>query len=314
MTSKRKSFFASLIMVIIAMIWGGSFVAQSKGGEIAGPFGFGFVRFMIAGFAVLPVIFIRDKKAKNNDNSTKLDNKILLKAGCICGVFLAGTSAFQQLGMFYGTVPGKAGFLTSCYIVFVPIIGLVLFKKKSAWNVWLAVVIALVGLYLLCLKEGFTAQFSDGIVLMCSVMIASRILAIDRFKDKVDIIKLACVQFFSASIILGALACIIEIPKLGFVNWINKINCKDVWVALVYAGLLAGAIAFTLQNLVQKYIKPTIASLLMSLESVFSVLAGWIVLGDVLGARELIGCAVIFMALVIAEVKFEKEQKVEICE
>lgn len=314
MTSKRKSFFASLIMVIIAMIWGGSFVAQSKGGEIAGPFGFGFVRFMIAGIAVLPVIFIRSKKAENKVIRTKAEKLTQLKSGVVCGVFLTGTSAFQQLGMYYGTVPGKAGFLTSCYIVFVPIISLVLFKKKSALNVWIAVCIALVGLYLLCIKEGFSAQLSDGIVLMCSVMIASRILAVDRYKDKVDIIKMACIQFFTASIILGILACIFEIPKLGIAQWWNTINCKDVWVALVYAGLLAGAMAFTLQNVVQKYIKPTIASLLMSLESVFSVLAGWIVLGDVLGARELIGCAVIFVALVIAELKFENKQKVEICE
>lgn len=312
MTAKTKSVLASLIMVAIAMIWGGSFVAQSKGGEIAGPFGFGFVRFMIAGLAVLPVIFVKDKK-ENKPKMAKDDKTNLLKGGVICGVFLAGTSAFQQLGMFYGTVPGKAGFLTSCYIVFVPIISLVLFKKKSDWNVWLAVVISLVGLYLLCLKEGFSAQLSDGIVLMCSVMIASRILAVDRYKDKVDIIKLACVQFFSASIILGVLACIFEIPKLGLVGWWNTINCKEVWTSLMYAGLLAGAMAFTLQNLVQKYIKPTIASLLMSLESVFSVLAGWIVLGDMLGARELVGCAVIFVALVIAELKFNKKEKV-VCE
>lgn len=310
MTTKTKSIISSIIMVVIAMIWGGSFVAQSEGGEIAGPFGFGFIRFMIAGFAVLPVIFVRNKK-ENRVKPTKKEKSDLVKAGVICGVFLTGTSAFQQLGMFYGTVPGKAGFLTSCYIVFVPILSLVLFRKKSEWNVWLAVVIALAGLYLLCLKDGFSAQLSDGIVLMCSVMIASRILTVDRYKDKVDIIKMACIQFFTASIILGVLACIFEIPKLGLVTWWNTINCKAVWVALFYAGLLAGAIAFTLQNVVQQYIKPTIASLLMSLESVFSVLAGWLILGDMLGARELVGCAVIFVALVIAELKFGKK-KVEV--
>lgn len=311
MNSKGKSIMASLIMVLIAMIWGGSFVAQSKGGEIAGPFGFGFVRFMIAGIAVLPVVFVSGKKNKEANASLKTSD--LIKAGVICGVFLTGTSAFQQLGMFYGTVPGKAGFLTSCYIIFVPIISLLLFRKKSEWNVWLAVIIALTGLYMLCVKDGFSVQASDGIVLMCSVMIASRILTIDKFMGKVDIIKLACVQFFTASFLLGVLTCIFEIPKLGVSAWWSTINCKDVWMALIYAGLLAGAMAFTLQNVVQKYIKPTIASLLMSLESVFSVLAGWAILGDNLSIKEIFGCVIIFGALVLAQLQFDKKSE-KICE
>lgn len=307
MTAKGKSIMASIIMVLIAMIWGGSFVAQSSGGEIAGPFGFGFVRFLIAGIAVLPVVFVSSKK-NNKEKSTSYKTSDLIKAGVICGVFLTGTSAFQQLGMFYGTVPGKAGFLTSCYIVFVPIISLLIFRKNSKWNVWIAVIVALIGLYMLCVKDGFSVQASDGIVLMCSVMIASRILTIDRFMDRVDIIKLACVQFFTASAFLGILTCIFEIPKQGIAAWWSTINCKEVWVALIYAGLLAGAMAFTLQNVVQKYIKPTIASLLMSLESVFSVLAGWLILGDNLSVKEILGCAIIFGALVLAQVQFEKKK------
>lgn len=299
----KKKIISSFILIFIAVLWGGSFVAQSKGGDITGPFTFGFLRFLIAGIAILPVIKISDISDKS-ENVNKQDKRVLLKGGIICGFFLAGTAVFQQLGLFLGTPSGKAGFLTSCYIIFVPLIGLLIFKIKCEFNVWIAVGAAIIGLYLLCIKNGFSMQTSDLLVIVCSIMNASRIHAVDRFMNRVSTVKLACVQFFTASIILAVLTLIFEIDHSygGVVKWWATVNQQAVWGALLYAGVLAGAVAFTLQIVAQKDVNPTVSALLMSLESVFSVLAGWLILGDRLSARELIGCAVIFVALVIAQI------------
>lgn len=181
---------------MISVAWGGSFVAQSKGGDLVGPFTFGFFRFLVAGIAILPIVAFLDSREKKSDKP-KPDYSIkeLIRDGFVCGFFLAGTSAFQQLGLFAGTPSGKAGFLTSCNVIFVPIICL-FFKDKIKWNVWLSIVVTVCGLYLLCVNDGFGVQMSDVLVLICSVMNAARIIAVDRFKHKTDIIKLACVQFF----------------------------------------------------------------------------------------------------------------------
>lgn len=302
---KKKNIISSLVLVFIAMLWGGSFVAQSSGGSIIGPFSFGFIRFFIAGVAILPVAkLIDDKSAKKSPSQ---DKKALIKGGLLCGVFLASTSLFQQLGMFMGTPSGKAGFLTACYIVVVPIIGL-FFKKKCDFNVWIAVALTLIGLYMLCIKNGFNMQISDLVVILCSIGIASRIQIIDRINDRVTPARLACIQFFTASLILGVITAIFEIEHSpsGLAQWWQTVNQWAVWSSLLYTGVLAGTVAFTLQIVAQKNVNPTIASLLMSLESVFSVLAGWMILGDKLSAKELLGCGVIFIALVIAQLPIKQ--------
>lgn len=303
----KKRIIGTFLLVLTGVIWGGSFVAQSQGGDAIGPFSFCCIRFIIAALAMLPVIKILDKTTKTIVPKTSDDKKLLLKAGVTCGVFLAGTSIFQQLGMFFGTSSGKAGFLTACYIIFVPIIGLFI-KKKCDFNVWLAIIIALVGLYLLCIKDGFSIQTSDCLVLVCSFMCASRIMATDKYVNKVDVARLSCMQFITASIISGVLMFFFEMHHSisGIVEWSKAFNGTGVWIALIYAGAFAGAVAFTLQIAGQKDVNPTIASLLMSLESVFSVLFGWMILGDKLSAKELIGCAIIFVALVIAQIPFNE--------
>lgn len=304
----KKRIIDSFLLVLTAVIWGGSFVAQSQGGDAIGPFSFCCLRFAIASLAMVPVILLLDKRNGGiNAPKTKADKKLLVKAGISCGVFLTGTSAFQQIGMYFGTPSGKAGFLTACYIIFVPIIGLFL-KKKCELNVWLAIIIALIGLYMLCIKDGFSIQMSDCLVLVCSFMCASRILATDKYVNRVDTARLACLQFTTASIISGVLMFFIEMKHSisGIVEWSRAFSSTGVWVALVYAGAFAGAVAFTLQIVGQKHVKPTIASLLMSLESVFSVLFGWLILGDKLNAKELIGCGIIFVALVLAQIPFKE--------
>lgn len=304
----RKKLVGTLLLLLTAVIWGGSFVAQSSGGNAIGPFSFSCLRFTIATIAMLPVIALLDKK--NNGAiipKSSADIKLLFRAGISCGVFLTGTSVFQQLGMFMGTSSGKAGFLTACYIAFVPVISL-FFKKMPRLNVWLSVGITLCGLYLLCVKENFGVQLSDLLVLICAFMCASRIMAVDRFVNRVDTARLACVQFATAAILSGILMFFFDMHASadGIIEWCKSLASTGVWVSLLYAGVLAGAVAFTLQIVGQRDLSPTVASLLMSLESAFSVIAGWLILGDKLSAKELLGCAVIFAALVISQLPNRK--------
>lgn len=301
---KSKKIISSFLLILISVAWGGSFVAQSKGGDLVGPFTFGFFRFLVAGVAILPIIAFLDSRDKKNDKpKPDYSTKELIRDGFVCGFFLAGTSAFQQLGLFAGTPSGKAGFLTSCNVIFVPIICL-FFKDKIKWNVWLSIVVTVCGLYLLCVNDGFSVQMSDMLVLICSVMNAARIIAVDRFKHKTDIIKLACVQFFSASLFLTVPMAISEMRN--FSQWCASINQSALWMSLLYAGVIAGTFAFTVQNVAQKYVDPTVSSLLMSTESVFAVLAGWLIMGDKLTVKELLGCAIIFVALIIAQLPNKK--------
>lgn len=309
MSMNKKKVIGTVLLLFTAIIWGGSFVAQSSGGNAIGPFSFSCLRFLIATTAMLPVIKLLDKKSSNAIvPRSKDEKKLLFKAGITCGVFLTGTSVFQQLGMYMGTSSGKAGFLTACYIVFVPIISL-FFRKKAQLNVWLSVVITLVGLYMLCVNEGFSVMPSDLLVLVCAFMCASRIMAVDRYVGRVDTARLACVQFATASALSGILMFFFDMKASvsGIIEWSNSLNSTGVWVSLLYAGALAGAVAFTLQIVGQRDLNPTVASLLMSLESAFSVLAGWLILGDKLSTRELIGCAVIFVALVISQLPEKKK-------
>lgn len=308
---KSKQIFSSFLLILISLAWGVSFVFQTKGGQLVGPFTFGIFRFLTAGITILPVVAFLDLKGKKSGSfQTEYSTRELIKDGFVCGFFLACTSAFQQLGLFAGTPSGKAGFLTSCNVIFVPIIGL-FFKDRVKWNVWLSIVITVGGLYLLCVNDGFSVQLSDVFVLVCSVMNAARIVAVDRFKNKTDIIKLACVQFFSASLFLIIPAAVSEMKD--FSQWLTNLNQSTLWLSLLYAGVIGGSFAFTVQNVAQKNVDPTLSSLFMSTESVFAVLAGWLLMGDRLSVKELFGCATIFVALVIAQLpaKQTKTESVE---
>lgn len=295
---RLKKIVSSLLLVIISAAWGGSFVAQTKGGNIVGPFSFGFLRFLVAGIAILPLINLIDKKSIITQVKVTRRKKDLVSGGLLCGLFLAGTSAFQQLGLAMGTSSGKAGFLTSCNVIFVALIGL-LFNEKVRANVWLGVCITVFGLYFLCINGDFNVMFSDLLVLICSVMNAARIIAVDRYMNKADTAKLACVQFFSASAILAVLAALFEIDSLS--SWWHTVNQSTVWLSVLYAGVIAGAFAFTVQIVAQKNVNATVSSILMSTESVFSVIAGCLIMHEVLTFREIIGCVAIFIAIIIAQ-------------
>lgn len=275
----------SLLLLLTAFIWGAAFVAQSVGGEAVGCFTFNGVRSLIGALVLLPVIWLMDAKKKE-------DQKTLITGGICCGVMLCIASNFQQFGISFTTV-GKAGFITAMYILIVPILGLFM-KKKPGLQVWLGVVLAMMGLYLLCMtSESFSLSKGDFLVLICAGFFSLHILIIDYFSPKVDGVRMSCIQFLVCGILSMVMAFIFETPEVSVI--------LSGWLPILYAGVLSCGVAYTLQIVGQKNIDPTVASLILSLESVFSVLAGWLILNQTLSLRELSGCVLMFLAIILAQ-------------
>lgn len=296
-----------LLLTLTALIWGVAFVAQTTGGDAIGPFSFNGIRSFMGAAVLIPVIKVLDSKGlSKNRPVSKEDKKILWKAGMMCGCFLFLGSTLQQISLFMGTPTGKAGFLTTCYVIIVPILGLFL-KKKCGFNVWIAVVITVFGLYLLCMNGSFALAITDIILLLCALAFSLQIMTIDHFACKVDPVRLSSIQFLTTGIISIAPIIFYDILKVagGIKPWLSGFNRGDTWISLLYAGILSCGVAYTLQIVGQIGFNPIIASILMSLESVFSVLAGWVILGQQLSTRELFGCALVFIAVVIAQIPLE---------
>lgn len=302
-----------LLLLLTATIWGIAFVAQSVGMEYIGPFTFNAVRCTIGGVVLIPVIFFSDwlekkdeQKLEKKDEKKKegqaaagqetgmqrKEQKTLLAGGLSCGILFCLASNFQQIGIMYTSV-GKAGFITACYIVIVPLLG-IFFKKACSPAVWGAVVLALIGLYLLCMeKGGFSISRGDFLVFICAVLFSLHILAIDHFSPLVNGVKLSCIQFFVCGILSAAAMLITEKPVLS--------EIFAAWMPILYAGVMSCGVAYTLQILGQRGMNPTLSSLILSLESSISVLAGWLILGQKLSGRQLLGCAVMFGAILLAQ-------------
>ncbi len=285
------------VLLLTAFIWGTAFVAQSVGMDYLEPFTFNGVRCLIGAIALLPCIWFfnrgKEKENKVNDENAKRD---LIKGGIACGILLFAASSLQQIGLVY-TAAGKAGFITAFYIVLVPVFGIFL-HKKIGWKVWTAVAIALAGLYFLCITEAFTIGVGDIYVLLCALIFSVHILVVDHYAPKVDGVKLSCIQFLVAGIVSIPFMLILESPKMG--------NMLTSWFPLIYAGVFSCGIAYTLQILGQKNVNPAVASLILSLESCFSVLSGWVILGERLSARETIGCIMMFVAIILAQIPDKK--------
>lgn len=280
----------SLLLLLTAFIWGAAFVAQSVGGEAVGCFTFNGVRSLIGALVLLPVIWLMDAKKKE-------DQKTLITGGICCGVMLCIASNFQQFGISFTTV-GKAGFITAMYILIVPILGLFM-KKKPGLQVWLGVVLAMMGLYLLCMtSESFSLSKGDFLVLICAGFFSLHILIIDYFSPKVDGVRMSCIQFLVCGILSMVMAFIFETPEFSAI--------LSGWLPILYAGVLSCGVAYTLQIVGQKNMDPTVASLILSLESVFSVLAGWLILNQTLSLRELSGCVLMFLAIILAQLPQKK--------
>ncbi len=284
-------------MVLTAFIWGTAFVAQSVGMDYLEPFTFNGVRSIIGGAALLPcIVFLQRFNGKGGKKQG--GEKELIVGGIACGLLLFAASSLQQIGIQY-TTAGKAGFITAFYIVIVPVLGIFL-KKKTGWKVWMAVVIALAGLYFLCMTEKFTVGKGDILIFVCALVFSIHILVIDYFSPKVDGVKMSCIQFFVCGIASLPFMFLLETPRVGAM--------LDGWMPLLYAGVLSCGVGYTLQIIGQKNVNPAIASLILSLESCFSVLAGWIVLGERLSIRESIGCVLMFTAIILAQLP-EKRTK-----
>ena len=284
----------SLMLLLAATIWGVAFVAQSIGMEYVGAFTFNSVRSLIGAAVLLPVIWLFNRNRSDSVQTAeekKASSKILITGGICCGILLCLATNFQQFGIKYTTV-GKAGFITACYIVIVPILGIVL-KKKCSPFIWAAVLLALCGLYLLCIKDGFSIGKGDILVLICAFLFSLHILTIDYFSPKTDGVKLSCIQVLVSGILSGIPALILEDPSLS--------SILTAWLPILYAGALSSGVAYTLQIIGQKDMNPTVASLILSLDSCISVLAGWLILGQKLSSRELFGCLIMFGAIILAQ-------------
>lgn len=307
-------------MLTTAVVWGVAFVAQSVGMDYVGPFTFNFARCILGALVLAPCMFLLDKlngKKKNpvlseseeenrekakrgqiektsemQENGTgQQTKKPLLPGGICCGTALFVASNLQQFGIQYTSV-GKAGFITAMYIVLVPVFGIFL-KKRAGLRVWCGVALAVAGLYLLCMTDGISVNFGDVLLLLCAFVFAVHILIIDYFSPKVDGVRMSCIQFLVCGLLSGA--------GMLLTEQVDVSAMLQAWLPVTYAGVMSCAVGYTLQIIGQKGMNPTVASLILSLESVVSVLAGWILLGQGLSPREIGGCVLMFAAIILAQ-------------
>ena len=294
MTNQTKN---SMLLMLCALIWGTAFVAQSAGSGM-GAFSFLAGRSWMAVLVLLPTVKAFDalhhRQGKPDGKpKTAAERKLLLKAGLMCGTLLFLASAAQQLGITLDPSTAKAGFLTAMYVVLVPVFGLFLGRRGSA-RLWLSMVIAVGGLYLLCMKNGFGGiEASDWILLSCAVLFSFQIMTVDHFAPQVDGVRLSLLQFFVVAVESTAAALLFENPTLA--------EFGANWLPLAYCGVMSSGVAYTLQILGQRDLNPAVASLIMCLESVFSALGGWLLLHQNLSIRESTGCVLLFAAVVLAQ-------------
>lgn len=294
---KHTDFKNLLLLLLTAMIWGAAFVAQSAGMDYVGPFTFLFSRSILGGIFLLPCIRLLDRlkgtEHLSADNATRhVGNKNMLLIGGICsGIVLMIASSLQQIGILYTSV-GKAGFLTAMYVIIVPFLGVVLLHRRLEKRIWLCVVLAVCGMALLCLSGSLRLQLGDGLELLCALAFSVHILVLDHFTPKVDPVRLSCVQFWVCGILSAIPMLLLEKPSFSVI--------LAAWLPITYAGILSSGVAYTLQAIAQKKCDPTIASLIMCLESVFSAVFGWLLLHQVLSLREILGCLLMFAAIVLA--------------
>ena len=299
--SKRDNLIGSLLLTLCAIVWGSSFVAQSEGAQFVGPFTFISIRSLLGSAFLLPVTWCVDAYKKKKGAFTPMDapqKRLFLKGGLLCGTALTAASVLQQFGIDRGTASGKAGFITALYILLVPIFSVVL-RKRIRPIIWPCAVGAVCGLYLLCIKDGFHVRGSDLYVLACAAVYAVHILLIDRFSPYMDGVTLSCLQFLFSGVFSGFWILLFE-----------EVKPELLWSAagsIAYSGIMSSGVAFTLQILGQQRTEPTLASMLMSLESVFAMLTGMLVLHEIPTLREALGCVLMFAAILVAQLPEKKK-------
>ncbi len=313
-----------LFPILAALIWGTAFVAQDLCADVIDTFTFNAIRSYIAVVALLIIIVIFDRLKKDQPTPTKMqkrqNRRELMLGGFCCGTALAVASNFQQAGIAAGTDAGKAGFITALYVVLVPVFGL-FFKRRVSLPTWIAVVCSVVALYLLCIKGDFSLAPGDLLLLVCAVCFAIHILVIDHFTATVDGMKLSCVQFLVAAVwatIAKVVCVLLGMNGTGDVSVATSIFAVPDWDAILactlpilYVGIFSSGVGYTLQILAQKDSNPTVVTILLSLESVFAVIAGAIILRQQMSVREYIGCVVMFIAVILAQIQFPERKKAE---
>lgn len=304
--------------MLTSFIWGSAFVAQSSGMDYVGPYTYNMARNVLAFLFLIPVIYVIGKKKGVTDNagsgtgideaasgetnwkSILLPDRTTLVGGIYCGLVMAVASSLQQIGITM-TTAGKAGFITALYIILVPLMG-VFIGKRIPRIIWFCVVLAMAGFYLLCVKEGFSISKGDILVLFCSVGFSVHIMTIDHFTSKgVDGVKMACIQFAVAAIVMTPVMFALENPSVS--------GLLSAWMTIAYAGILSSGVGFTLQIVAQKDTDPTTATLIMSLESVFAAVSGCLFLNEVLLPKEILGCILVFVAVILAQVPLPVKSK-----
>ncbi len=292
----------NLMLLLAAFIWGSTFVAQKSGMDLIGPFTFNGIRCLIGGLVLIPVCFLFAKEDPIPENASAEDrkayNKTLLLGGLCCGLVVFAASNLQQIGLLY-TTAGKSGFITVLYVVLTPVCGLFL-KHKVRPVTWLCVIMALFGLYLLCFKAGSPINIGDVITFLGALGFTAHILVIDYFSPKVNGVKMSCLQFLVCGFISVPIAFIFE-----EIDWANVFDC---WLPILYAGVLSCGVAYTLQIVAQKDTTPVVACIMMSMESVFAVICAALILGEMMSVKELIGCIIMFAAVIIVQLPSKEER------
>lgn len=298
MSTRVSPVRSTLCPLLAAFIWGSAFVAQDVAATDLGPFTVNAVRSWIGAFALLLFSFLLRKKVTVAPEKRASYKKQLLWGGLGCGLLLTAAMNLQQAGIG-DTDPGKAGFITSLYVVLVPILGIFL-RRRAPYTVWIGIGLSLVGLYLLCISDSFAVAPSDMLILLCALFFALQILLVDRLPE-INGMHLCCAQLFVVAVLSTVLMFVFETPSPALIF--------KHWFPLVYIGVFSSAIAYTLQIVSQKGSNPTVVSLLLCLESVFAALTGFIVQGDALTPRELFGCLFMFGAVLLATIPVKEKKK-----
>lgn len=304
----NKRLKGTLQLTLTSFIWGVAFVAQSVGMDYVGPWTFICARYILGGLVLIPVIYLisqleyKQHIAAGKDGLPRMSlkdpqvRKNTLIGGLFCGVFLVSASLFQQYGILETSV-GKAGFITALYIIIVPFLSIFL-HKKIGLNEWISALIAVAGFYIMSIQGKPSINRGDILLLICAFLYSMQILVIDHFVEKVNPVAMSCVQFFVSAIVGGIGMFILETP-----TWSSLIAAA---IPILYAGIMSSGVAYTLQIIGQKNLEPTLASLLMSLESVFSALAGFVILKQILSTKEIIGCVLVFAGVILAQLPQKK--------
>lgn len=295
-----KRMLGNSLLILTALFWGTAFVGQRAGMADIEPITFTAARMTLAAVAAVAVGLVafawgrrsgKDPQASVAEESRRRRRTII--GGVCCGAFLATASILQQMGIVH-TTAGKAGFITAMYILLVPVINVVLFRKQNTWLVWLAVLIGVVGMYLICVTEGFNLARGDALVCICALLFSGHILCCDHFARIADPIRVSAIQFITTAVLSAAVAFMVEDP-----SWEKIVSAA---LPIVYCGLVSGGIGYTLQIVAQRFTDPAVAALLLSLEAVFAVVSGAVLLGERMSPREMSGCLMMLLAIVLAQV------------